>query len=110
MSVIQPKSDEYDTHDGLKVAKDVAWVIKSLWSGVIVVIAAAIWISALAADVHQNTEKLEHAATKAQMDTIIVLLTSVSKTVEKADDRQREMKSQLDKLESKVDSHDEREE
>lgn len=110
MSVINPKKQEYETPDALKIAQDVSWVIRTLWAGAVVIVLGAWWAATLAADVAHNTDRLDTTATKEQMETVIELLKSVDAKVDAGDDRQRAMKTQLDKLETKVDAIEKRDE
>ena len=102
MSKMNPTKAEYESHDGLSIAKDIAWVIKTLWGGAVVFILATAWVVALAQDVKSNTENLEEAATQEQLNTVVGLLERIEKKIDKSDDRQREMKSSIDKLETQV--------
>ena len=102
MSKVNPTKAEYESHDGLSIAKDIAWVIKTLWGGAVVFILATAWVVALAQDVKSNTENLEEAATQEQLNTVVGLLERIEKKIDKSDDRQREMKSSIDKLETQV--------
>jgi septal ring factor EnvC (AmiA/AmiB activator) len=102
MSKINPKVDEYETPDSLSIAKDIAWVIKTLWGGAVVFILATAWVVALAQDVKNNTDKIDDAATQEHLDTVIGLLERIEKKIDKSDDRQRQMKSSIDKLETQV--------
>jgi len=99
---MNPTKAEYESHDGLSIAKDIAWVIKTLWGGAVVFILATAWVVALAQDVKSNTENLEEAATQEQLNTVVGLLERIEKKIDKSDDRQREMKSSIDKLETQV--------
>lgn len=104
MSAINPHKAEYETPDGLKIAKDVSWVIKTLWTGAVVTVLAAIWVAALAADVKQNTDKIEEAATKEQLELVIESLKDIKGSLKDADDRQRSIQSQLDRVETEVEN------
>ena len=110
MSKINPQRHEYETPDGLSVAKDIAWVIKTLWSGAVVFILASVWVIALAQDVKTNSEKIDEAATREQMAQVLEGIKDIKKSLNEADDRQRAIKSQVDKLETKVDSIEKRDE
>lgn len=102
MSVMNPQKHEYETPDGLKVAKDISTVIKTLWSGAVVIIGAAIWVAALASDVEANKQALEQAATVEQLATVVQTLERIEGKIDDGDKRQREMKSSIDKLETQV--------
>lgn len=104
MSAINPHREEYETSDALKIAKDVSWVIKTLWSGAVVTILAAIWVAALAADVKVNAEKIDEAATKEQVQQVIESLKDIKGSLRDADDRQRNIQSQLDRVETEVEN------
>ena len=110
MSKMNPTKAEYESHDGLSIAKDIAWVIKTLWGGAVVFVLATVWVVALAQDVKSNTENLEEAATQEQMAQVLEGIKDIKKSLNEADDRQREIKSQVDKLEAKVDSIEKRDE
>lgn len=110
MSTIHPNKSEYDSDDALKLAKDVSWVIKSIWSGVAVVVLATMWIVALAADVKTNTEKIEKAATREQMVLVLEGIKDIKESLSDADKRQREIKSQVDRLEQQVEDIEKRDE
>lgn len=86
------------TSETLKAARDIAWVIKTLWVGLIAVVGAAIWVASLAAEVELNSEKIQAAATQAQIVSVAATLERIEGSLEKADVRQREMKSQLDRV------------
>lgn len=104
MSVISPDKHDYQSHDGLQVAKDIALVMKTLWGGLVVVVVAAIWVAALAADVKTNTGHIEEAATAEQMALVLDGISDIKKSLDDADARQREIKSQVDKLEAEIDN------
>lgn len=103
MTALQPKKSDYNTHDGFELARDIAWVIKTLWAGAVVVVLASLWVAALAADVKSNTEKIEQAATQEQMAQVLEGIKDIKKSLTDADARQRDIKSQVDKLEAQVD-------
>ncbi len=86
----------------IKAAKDIAWVIKSLWIAATALVLATVWIVALAQDVKTNTEKLNVAATEAQIISVAEALGRIETSLRNADTRQRAMKSQLDKVEADV--------
>lgn len=104
MSFINPKDKDFETSDGLKVARDIAWVIKTLWTGAVVTVLAAVWVVSLAQEVETNTAKIEEAATKDQMTTVIDALNDIKGSLTAADTRQRGIKSQLDKVTADVDT------
>ena len=110
MSVISPDKQDYQSHDGLQVAKDIAWVMKTLWGGLVVVVLAAVWVAALAGDVKTNTSKIEEAATAEQMALVLDGISDIKKSLDDADARQREIKSQVDKLEQQVEDIKKRDE
>jgi len=110
MSIVNPNSREYETKDGLEIAKDVAWVIKTLWSGAVVFILCAVWVISLAQDVKTNTEKVSEAATAAQMAQVLEGIKDIKGSLNDADKRQREIKSQVDKLEQQVEDIKKRDE
>jgi len=110
MSIVNPNSREYETKDGLEIAKDVAWVIKTLWSGAVVFILCAVWVISLAQDVKTNTEKVSEAATAAQMAQVLEGIKDIKGSLTAADERQREIKSQVDKLEQQVEDIKKRDE
>jgi len=86
----------------LKAVKDIAWVVKSLWGAAVVFVIATTWIVALAQDVKANGEKVDAAATQQQIISVALALERIEKSLEKSDDRQRIMKTQLDKVEADV--------
>ena len=110
MSKINPQRHEYETPDGLSVAKDIAWVIKTLWSGAVVFVLASVWVIALAQDVKTNSEKIDEAATQEQLASVVETLERIEKKIDAGDARQREMKSSIDKLETQVDTIEKRNE
>lgn len=110
MSVMNPQKHEYETPDGLKVAKDISAVIKTLWSGAIVIVGAAIWIAALAADVEANKDAVAQAATTEQLSTVVQTLERIEQKIDDGDRRQREMKTSIDKLETQVEAVEKRNE
>jgi len=56
----------------------------------------------LAQDVKANGEKVDAAATQQQIISVALALERIEKSLEKSDDRQRIMKTQLDKVEADV--------
>lgn len=102
MSAVNPHKSEYDTPDGLKIAKDVSWVIRTLWGGGVIFCLAAYWVIALAQDVKTNTSKIEEAATKEQVQQVLDALTELKQDIRDVDTRQRSIQSQLDKVEERV--------
>jgi len=110
MNSISPHKKEYETHDGLTLAKDIAWVIRTLWGGVAVVILAAAWVAALAGDVKSNTDKIEDAATAQQVQQVLAGLKEIRDTIKDIDLRQRSIKTQVDRLEQQVEDIKKRDE
>ena len=110
MTTIQPKKSDYNTHDGFELARNIAWVVKTLWGGAAVLVLAAVWVAALAADVKSNTHLVEEAATAEQMKQVLEGINAIKENLKEADARQRDIKSQVDKLEIKVDSIEKRDE
>ena len=110
MSVFTPNKQDYETPDGLEVAKDIAWVVKSLWGLALTFAIAVTWGVTLANDVKNNTDKLDEAATQEQMQQVLDGIKDIKTAIVAADARQRSIKSQLDKLESKVDTIEKRDE
>jgi hypothetical protein len=104
MSAINPVPAEYGSSDSLRIAKDISWVIKTLWSGAIVTVFAAVWVAALAADVKTNAEKIDKAATQAQVATVIEALDDIKSSLRDADTRQRAIQTDVAKLEAQVDA------
>lgn len=107
MSSVNPRARDYETHDGLEVAKDIAMVIRWIW-GIAAMFAVAIaWSVTLANDVKSNTEALEDTMSKEQIEEgferILESLDEIKQNQKEDDKRQRAIKSQLDKLEAKVD-------
>jgi len=110
MTVINPDKREYQTPDGLEVAKDIAWVFKSLW-GIAAVFAIAIaWGVTLANEVAANTSKVQEAATQEQIHQVLTALQEIKSGIKEVDERQRDIKSQVDKLETKIDTIEKRDE
>jgi 3-dehydroquinate synthetase len=110
MSVFTPDQHDYETSDALNVAKDIAWVVKSLWGLAVVFAIGIAWGVTLANDVKNNTDKLDAAATHEQMQQVLEGIKDIKTAIVAADARQRSIKSQLDKLESKVDTIEKRDE
>jgi len=110
MSTINPRNSEYESADALKLAKDVSWVIKSLWSGVAVIVLATVWIVALAQDVKNNSDKIDRAATAEQMAQVLDGIKDIKGSLKDADARQRDIQRQVDKLEQQVEDIKKRDE
>ena len=110
MTTIQPKKSDYNTHDGFELARNIAWVIKTLWAGAVFVVLASLWVAALAADVKSNAEKIEQAATQEQMAQVLEGIKDIKQSLTDADARQRDIKSQVDKLEAQVEDIKKRDE
>lgn len=110
MNSVSPHKEEYETHDGLTLAKDIAWVIKTLWGGVFVVVLAAVWVAALAGDVKSNTAKIDDAATAEQVQQVLAGLKEIKDTLKDQDLRQRAIKTQVDKLGQEVEDIKKRDE
>ena len=110
MSTVNPKREEFVEQDHFKVAKDVAWVIKSLWVAAAAIVLATMWVAALAADVKSNTAKVSEAATHEQMTQVLEGIKDIKANLKDADERQRDIKSQVDKLESQVEEIKKRDE
>lgn len=104
MSVINPEKSEYQTSDGLKLARDVSWVIRTLWGGGLVFVLATTWVVSLANEVKNNAEKVEDAATKEQMELVLGALADIREDLRALDSRQRTIQSKIDKLEGRVQS------
>lgn len=91
-------------NEHMKHAKDIVWIVRTIWGLAVVFGVAITWGVTLANDVKQNTKDLGEAATSAQMEQVIRALDDIKDSMEAADERQRQMKTQLDKLESKVEA------
>lgn len=102
MSVINPQEGEYDTPDGLKVAKDIAWVMRTLWGGAVVFVLAVVWVVSLANEVQHTKEIAEAAATKNQMTSVIESLNEIKRSLGNSDTRERDMKEKIDTLAADV--------
>jgi len=89
--------------DNFKVAKDIAWVIKSLWAGAVAVVIAAVWVTALAQEVKTNTEILkEREAVFQTIPLIASALIRIEGKLDATDKRQREIEKGRVRLEEKV--------
>lgn len=104
MSAINPSKQEYETPDGLKIAKDVSWVIRTLWTGAVVTVLAAIWVAALAADVHSNTEKIEEKASTEQLAAVAATLERIEGKIDEQGKEQQKIKESTIRLETKVEA------
>ena len=109
-SVFSPDKKDFETRDGLEVAKDIAWVIKTLWSGGVIFMLCAVWVIALAQDVKTNAAKVADAATKEQMQLVLSGIKDIKGSLVDADKRQRDIQRQVDKLEQQVEDVKKRDE
>ncbi len=89
--------------DNFKVAKDIAWVIKTMWGGIVVVVLATVWMTALAADVKSNADELKarEQATDA-VPAIVAALARIEQQLDKADTRQRDIQKTVDVNATKI--------
>lgn len=113
MSTVHPKESEYEMHDSFELAKNISWVIKSLYGFAIVVVLATAWAVSLAGDVESNTKELEKKATAEQLTTMTEILRRVESKIDKQDERQRDIKEGLDRMDERleaVEEHVERDE
>lgn len=108
MSAMNPERRDYETPDGLVLAKDIAWVIKSLWGLAVVFAIAIAWGVTLANDVKNNSDKVAESATKEQIEQVLEGIKEIKGSLNAADDRQRKMQSQVDKLTADVETLKER--
>ena len=99
-NIIHPERDSPVDH--MKIHKDVVWVIRTLWGGGVALVVAAMWIAALAADVEQNKQDVEEAATKEQLTTTVEILKRLETKIDKQDERQRTIQDSIVRLEAKV--------
>ena len=102
MSLLNPDSDAPVDH--MKLHKDVTNVLRMLIAGAATIFIAAMWVAALAQDVESNKEKLEDAATKEQLATTVEILKRLEKKIDKGDERQRDIQSDLAALKTEVEN------
>lgn len=99
-NVIRPEADAPVDH--MKIHKDVVWVIRTLWSGALVIIVAALWVAALAADVENNSEEIEEKADTATVAALAATLERIEGKIDEGDTRQRQIQQSVARLEQKV--------
>lgn len=99
-NVVRPENDAPVDH--MKIHKDVVWVIRTLWGGAVAFVLAASWVIALAQDVRSNSEKIDDAASKEQLTTTVEILKRLETKIDRQDDRQREIQSDLAALKTEV--------
>jgi hypothetical protein len=101
-NIVHPERDAPIDH--MKIHKDVVWVIRTLWSGAILIFLAAVWIAALAADVESNTKEL---ARKSDAVITVTLVDTLKRIEDKIDRQAKEQKTVSDtviRLETKVEA------
>lgn len=102
MNVLHPERDAPIDH--MKIHKDVAWVIRTLWSGAVVIVVAAVWVVALASDVESNTKELVR---KADVTTAAAIIATLDRIEDKIDEQAKEQKvvsASVIRLETKVEA------
>lgn len=100
--VTHPENDSFENPDHLRLHKDVAWVVRSLWVLIVVGFFAGVWATSLANDVAANAKALEDKATTAQLASVADALTRIENNLKEADKRQREILDSQARLEQKV--------
>jgi ABC-type molybdate transport system substrate-binding protein len=102
MNILHPELDA--PIDNMKIHKDVAAVIKTLWGGLVVVVMATIWVVSLAADVESNTKELNR---KADLTTAAAVVAALERIEDKIDEQAREQRvvsASVIRLETKVEA------
>lgn len=102
MSATHPHKEEYLLDDSFELAKNISWVIKSLYGFGAVILVAGFWAASLASDVEHNTEALEKTATAEQLTTVTEILRRVEAKIDKQDERQRDVKDDIARIDERL--------
>ena len=100
-------------HDSFELAKNISWVVKSLYVFAIVIVTATFWAASLASEVADNSAAIQEKATQEQLETVTEILRRVETKIDNQDERQRGIKESLDRMDERlqdVEEHVERDE